>query len=503
MTKYHVNPKTNRPNICRADKQGCPLQAQGAPHFDSKEDAKSYAESAMAKENDTFVSKKKDSEQNVNKYSFLSDFKKLEEEFEENHEGIPNRFYNYDLQGKNLIAFYGSNDAENMDMSNVYVDQNRLLTRLFQATSAPKDSAISDEKAMETFKQLGLENVEKLTDEKTLRSLKSGRAWVVKQEVDGKTQQAIISEKKFGHQFSRYNFRGRPSDPALEHGTFVNVDLRTAVGAVRAEKLTKMPVFKEALINGTKKGAEIDVQKAAVLYNYMALEKEQRESLDFKARQKYVKESQSKVATVWKDKKNPKESHVIAAKESVLGKDFKDVEIDSDVDLEKFKEFEKDYAEVRDKLPKIPEDKKPRIAFRKLGKHSSHKTTVTGLYSPAHNAIAISVEDSGSTVHEMAHMYDFALKDNVSMKGDFKDIQQEYASSIKMPSGSEDKADYYKSSHEVFARSFELYAHQKLGIDNRLVKKEKFSGFDYAPIENNPKLKEKTFKFFDNLFDKN
>lgn len=126
---------------------------------------------------------------------------------------------------------------------------------------------------MATFKELGLENVERLTDEKTLRSIKSGRAWVVKQEVDGQTQQAIISEKKFGHQFSRYNFRGRPSDPALEHGRFVNVDLRTAVGAVRAEKLTKMPVFKEALINGTKKGAEIDVQKAAVLYNYMALEK--------------------------------------------------------------------------------------------------------------------------------------------------------------------------------------------------------------------------------------
>src|SRR5699024_1322305 len=188
----------------------------------------------------------------------------------------------------------------------VYVDQNRLLTRLFQATSAPKDSAISDEKAMETFKQLGLENVEKITDEKTLRSLKSGRAWVVKQEVDGKTQQAIISEKKFGHQFSRYNFRGRPSDPALEHGTFVNVDLRTAVGAVRAEKLTNVPVFKDALIKGSKKDSEYDVQKVADLYNYKALEKEKRESLDCKAMQKYVNEDEAKLATVGKDNKNPK-----------------------------------------------------------------------------------------------------------------------------------------------------------------------------------------------------
>lgn len=61
MTKYHVNPATNRPGICRATKKGCPLQAQGAKHFDSKEEAKSYAEKSMSENSSTLKSSSKKS----------------------------------------------------------------------------------------------------------------------------------------------------------------------------------------------------------------------------------------------------------------------------------------------------------------------------------------------------------------------------------------------------------------------------------------------------------
>ena len=59
MAKYHVNPRTNRPNICRADKQGCPLQAQGAPHFDNKEDAHKHIEKTLSEKNNITASKSK------------------------------------------------------------------------------------------------------------------------------------------------------------------------------------------------------------------------------------------------------------------------------------------------------------------------------------------------------------------------------------------------------------------------------------------------------------
>ena len=52
MAKYHVNPKTNRPNICRARFEStCPLKVQGAEHFDNKADAQKHAETLLSEKN--------------------------------------------------------------------------------------------------------------------------------------------------------------------------------------------------------------------------------------------------------------------------------------------------------------------------------------------------------------------------------------------------------------------------------------------------------------------
>lgn len=51
MTKYHINTDTDRVNICRADKNNCPLGAD-APHFESKDDAKKFMENTAKQSHD-------------------------------------------------------------------------------------------------------------------------------------------------------------------------------------------------------------------------------------------------------------------------------------------------------------------------------------------------------------------------------------------------------------------------------------------------------------------
>lgn len=56
---YHVNPKTNRPNICKADKKGCPLLKDGAKHFDNKDNARDYAEKSLGEKSNFMQSSSK------------------------------------------------------------------------------------------------------------------------------------------------------------------------------------------------------------------------------------------------------------------------------------------------------------------------------------------------------------------------------------------------------------------------------------------------------------
>lgn len=55
MSRYHVNPETQRPNICRASTpQGCKYYVEGQPeppHFESKEEARDYVEKVSKEEN--------------------------------------------------------------------------------------------------------------------------------------------------------------------------------------------------------------------------------------------------------------------------------------------------------------------------------------------------------------------------------------------------------------------------------------------------------------------
>lgn len=505
---YHVNPATNRPNICRAGKKPCPFK-----HFDNKQEAKEYSEGKLAEDSNVLGSSKK--QENIEqepkekvRYSFVEEFQKEEEKFEHDYDGIPTRFYNADLNGGHLAILKnveGMTEEEIVDSGWTIVDHKKLLGRLYQSTSTPKDNEVPDNVLLDNLESLGFkrENVYAISDERLLRSFGATRGFLHKDyDKEGKPVQTIIVDGKSGKSLYKYNLLSKPNEEFMESRSVTKVDFRSVMGAARTQRLTGISTLKGHVSDSYSSWRGLNTpQKASILASYMVLREKQEEGKDFKTRQKYVKDSNAKVATVWMDKKNQKESHIEAAKNSSLRGTFSEVEIDNDVDLKEFEQFERDYNEIKDKLPPIPEDRKPRIGIRKLGKHSGKNFEVSGLYSPGLNSIAISVNNSGSTIHEMAHMYDFAVKGNPSMKSDFKEIQQSYAKNLKLPAGMENKGEYYSSSHEVFARGFEMYAHEKLGIkNNKLLNEEKFDGFDYEPIRENPELKEKMFAFYDSKF---
>ena len=151
-----------------------------------------------------------------------------------------------------------------------------------------------------------------------------------------------------------------------------------------------------------------------------------------------------------------------------------------------------------DKLPPMAEDRKPELRLRKLGKHRA-----TGVFFPHKNTIAVDIRDSSSFIHEYGHYIDLTVKNNQSLNNEFTSVTKEYSSALKMPDVmGEGKREYYTTPTEVHSRAFEMYAHERLGINNRLLNPDKFNEFDYKPFKDNPELKEKTFAFFDKVFSK-
>lgn len=161
------------------------------------------------------------------------------------------------------------------------------------------------------------------------------------------------------------------------------------------------------------------------------------------------------VARAFETKKNINEETKRAMADSRLNAYFSGVEFDDDVDLTKVKQFERK-ALVFLQIFGIHKSK-PVIRFRKLGKYSSAKKTVKGLYFPEINNIAVDFRDGkvDSFVHEYGHFADHELSDNISLslEKDFKPILEDYRKRIK---GIENE-EYYTIPTEVFARAWQMY----------------------------------------------
>jgi len=200
------------------------------------------------------------------------------------------------------------------------------------------------------------------------------------------------------------------------------------------------------------------------------------DEMNYQMMEKYDRDTAKEVATAWTTKKNIPEQTQKAMDESLFKKNFGFVEYDEGVDLEKMKNWEKEWEKLSPHMPKA--DTVPDLRFRLLGKHRA-----AGIWVNGANSIGIDPRDERSTVdgdkvvingirsfvHEYAHYLDYRTKNNdnglvsnLSMQSEFSPILDEYQKRINEKSdvftgrGKYD-ADYYKTPTEVFARGFEVY----------------------------------------------
>lgn len=396
--------------------------------------------------------------------------------------------------------------------------------RLTQATSTPKDAKASSQDIENTALSLGLTDLEPVTEDRTLRMFKSDRAWFARNSDGG---QVLLTDGNAG----KKNFMPRRFRTGVPKGfdrEFQQIDARTLIGSARLRKMTevnpldaaasappipwgKFDPKTRAMVQSPKETISAAsefrntvsrnrVRQAATLLQ--KTKEAQKTGSNFRSQSQYVKNSRSKTnASAWQDKLHPDKVHQELAANTRLNSTFTKVEIDNDVSPEEFADFEQSWMRAQEKLPKIPKDRQPTLRIRKLGRHRAN-----GIYFPHVNTVCIDVKTSEATVHEMGHYYDIAVKDNASLNSEFSSIVSDYSKNLKMPEGSAtssskyDDPAYYGTPTEVFARGFEMYSAEKLGVNGRVLKKERFDEFAFGPFKD-PELKERAFRFFEKTFE--
>lgn len=454
-------------------------------------------------------------EEKTVQYSFLERFEEMNEQYEHDFEGFPNSFAKSDLRGKYLPA--AGSDPRREDRFFAANHSNGIPQRMFLAVSSTKDLALTDEEVAELAERNGLTNLRPL-DKELADGLRLGeRGWVA--EYDG-TEVAIGSKSAGSRNASNYSFRGAVRPPFTKR-EFTHLDLRALAGAERIRRKTGVDLL--PIVTGSElKRRENRILSAAenpdpghnqqagenhkriraehveaVRTAFEELGGAQQEMTNFSAQRKHFKAQQGSSATAWQDKKHPDELHQKMAAETSLNDSFAKVEIDNDVTPEMYADFEKAWDETRDKLPPIPGDRQPTLRVRYLGRHKA-----TGVFFPHANTIAIDVRNSSSFVHEYGHYVDLVTQDNASLGREFRDVVFDYSCQLKLPPEMKNKEDYFSTPTEVYARGFEMYASQRLGVDNRLLNAEKFDRPDFAPFREDPELKDRMFDLFDKAFGK-
>lgn len=516
--KYHINPETMRPNICRAKRpEACPYYDEEtgtpAPHFDDKPTARKYVEKVMSEEEGDLKTLQR--EEKIN-YSFMKKFEELEEEFEE----FPKKFMNNDLRrsGKQILLYPEEKEEKVEDVMKVLGEDfpeltdydvlrdatlrkfttrravSRQIPSLITAITTPKEAEVPEEELEKVIEELGVYDVQRFEDSGV--SPKFGTVYTGKidylHEGNGKTETKtlFISEGSVGnHVMSNRYFRNPNIQKELGlKGYSTWLDRRSVVGLGKINRHSE--------INPLHPTATPHLRFEKIVRR---LEEKQERGREFEQQKKHVHSTRGTIATAFTDKKHPDKTRQKMMKETRLNSVFRQVEIDNDVDPKEFKDFEDDYFDVLPYLPKVKEGFEPTLRIRKLGKHSSQSFKVHGLFSALDNTIAIDLREGGtsSLIHESFHHWDLISKGSVSLSDEFRELSKSYSNSIKIPTQLESKRDYYMTPTEQLARMGEVYIHHKAKMENKLINPEKFEGFDYAPIFENHTLKRQIYEFFD------
>lgn len=459
------------------------------------------------------------------RYSFVKEFEETEEQFNVTFDGYPNRFFSANLRGEipkrrgrprwgeDFADFNGSWISRNADLDSIietaqnsddphrglrHLDHIGVAERTMKAATDSKDNQMDSEQAEEMFSRLpGFVSAEPIEEStKKVLSTKAARAWKVTTEDDEGNRRVLAVTDGGDRELRHAAIRGHGG--SLSGEDFMQTDLRMMAGSERINRATGHDIVTEMskLRNHIPKD-ELADSKVGVLTAVRDLEEAQSDGRNFLAQKKYLRNQQSSIAGVFDDKKHPDKTRRKMMAETSLtsenGGPFTKVEIDNDVDPEEYADFEQAYHQIADKLPSS-NGRPPELRIRKLGKHRAN-----GLFSSGHNAV--DVRTSEAFIHEMGHHFDLVANSNASLSSDFKDISRGYAGSLDEEDPKQ--REYYNTPTEQLARGFEVYAVERLGINNRLVNPSKFDRNDYAPYTQNPELKEKTFAFFDRLFDRN
>ena len=489
------------------------------------------------------------------RYSFLKEFELAEEKFNTDFEGIPTRFYNNDLRGKYLnrvadddLELLADSLAADESSAGRYFDSRGLSGRLLHSVSSPADNKVDDRVAVEMLEDLDhVTEVQKIEHDSLLHTMgtNASRGWLAKMETineDGEREQRWLAVSDASHSKLKTFTLRRDVGPVRAHQQITQTDIRSLAGAQRLSRRTgenllartamhphssastndypddypegySHAAYQQRVYDLKDAGTSVrDVlsrrrdlaesrdkdNKVATVQALSALEDAQLEGRNFIAQKKYLREQNGKVASAFDDKKNPDKTRQDMMATTSLSKanggSFSKVEIDNDVDPEEYADFENAVHDIESKLPPIPAERRPDLRIRKLGKHKAN-----GVYNPARNTVAVDVRTSEAYIHEMGHYYDLTAKGNASLSEDFKSISRAYDQALEEPDTK--RRGYLNIPTEQMARGFEVYAHERLGVNNRLVNPSKFDRNDYAPYTDNPQLKAKTFAYFDKIFE--
>lgn len=212
-------------------------------------------------------------------------------------------------------------------------------------------------------------------------------------------------------------------------------------------------------------------------------------------------------ASAWQTKKHINKETLEMMNTTSLTNYFGYVEIDNEVDLTLFKQFEAEMERVHAILPKTGE-KAPDLRLRKLGNHNA-----LGLYVPSKHTIAVDFRDTGdeiggvgiqSFVHEYGHSLDYGVDDGklLSMSEEFKPIVTRYRENIRFKAAKTyvgKKSSYYGAPTEVFARAFEIYV-SETGFRSPLLKTNDIyeTSVEYALFDKD--MREELTTYFDQRF---
>ncbi|HFI0144876.1 TPA: hypothetical protein ACGOR8_001953 [Streptococcus suis] len=235
---------------------------------------------------------------------------------------------------------------------------------------------------------------------------------------------------------------------------------------------------------------------------YPYLKENYESAIRFQMNRRYGSNSGKLIATI---RDNKKYQDTVFNRTTIFNQlGFKEIEIDTqkydgtEFDYQEFKKVEKDWEKICNLVPHT--DKVPALKFRKLGKHKAD-----GLYVPALNIMAVDVRNTSSFIHEYGHYLDFCLGtlyDQLSTKKNFAPILEGYINGLmrmKLPEGF--KFEYFTTPTEVFARSFELWVHNKIDSTTTLTKTdaEYYLQLEYDAFSK-LNLLEMVYSYFDELF---